>query len=101
FNHTGVDAIYEWQLDNSTITTQAFYGHSKEKDFDLRNIRGVEVVWSDFVWKLRANYGAADVLAGATSSAAEFYGLGLSYNNGTWQVISELTQTKAESVLPD
>ncbi len=101
FNHTGVDAIYEWQLDNSSITTQAFYGHSKEKDLDLRNIRGAEVVWSDFVWKLRANYGAADVLAGATSSAAEFYGLGFSYNDGTWQLVSELTQTKAESVLPD
>lgn len=100
-NHTGVDMIYDWRLDNSTITTQIYYGHVREADINARNSRGIGVTWSDFVWKLRTNYGATDFVFEGQRIGVEFYGFGAGFDNGDWQVVSELTEIKIPGVFPD
>ncbi len=64
-SYTGGDLSYDIELNNSTLTVQAFGGQSSEQDsefeLDFDNILGANATWTDDIWTLRAVYGQATV----------------------------------------
>ena len=64
-SYTGGDLSYDIELEDSTITMQAFGGQSSEGDssfdLDFDNILGANIAWTDETWTLRAVYGQASL----------------------------------------
>ncbi|WP_417593846.1 hypothetical protein [Oceanospirillum sp.] len=110
-SYTGVDAIYDVNYDLSTLSLQAFTGETSDTvdiagtntDITVDNLFGGVINWTDFIWTLRANYAVADlsIIGDNTSYDTSFSGVGLSYNDGTWQVISELTRFETDGPTVD
>jgi hypothetical protein len=108
--YTGVDGIYDWNLANSTFTAQVFTGASSgditSRDttvpIELNDIYGGSLAWTDFTWTLRGIYsGSTLVVNGADGTDGAFYGVGLNYNSGNWQVLSEITRVEIDGPIPD
>ena len=109
-SYTGVDGTYDWNLPNSTLTAQVFTGGSND-DFssqgttirvETKDSYGGSLRWTDFVWTLRGVYSAATVdIGGFNEFDVSFYGVGLNYNNGNWQVLSEFVGTDTDGANPD
>lgn len=104
-SYTGVDGIYDWNLDNSTLSAQAFGGQTSVTldtlEIDVRDILGASLNWTDFVWTLRGVYSSAEVVLGADALDANFYGLGAAYNNGDWHVLGEFTNVELDGPTAD
>ncbi|MCC4832382.1 hypothetical protein LMH66_07030 [Shewanella sp. 10N.7] len=113
-SYTGGDIAYDYELEDSTLTIQAFGGESvideqdEGLDMDLSNLMGLNASWTDLTWTFRAVYGQAELdgLAGAglitvDNEHAAFVGLGGSYDNGNWIAVAEWTTVEIDGVLPD
>jgi hypothetical protein len=109
-SYTGADAIYDWNLPNSTLSAQAFGGQSTNTisigdtsaSIEVRDILGVSLNWTDFVWTLRGIYSDSNfTLPGVPKTDTAFYGAGVGYNDGSWQVLGEITNTEVDGASAD
>lgn len=113
-SYVGADATYTMNLSNSAVTSQFFTGFNDEEGStgpaELRNIFGTTVSWTDYVWTARAVAATAeadvaisklDGYALATGDRGVFLGLGFGYDDGTWQVISEVTRVELDGKFAD
>ncbi|WP_052480889.1 hypothetical protein [Gilvimarinus agarilyticus] len=109
-SYTGVDGLYDISLDNSTLSLQGFVGESDETislaggqvaRLAVNDLVGGSATWTDFIWTLRANLAQAEITTGGDKLDTTFMGVGFSYNDGTWQVISELTSLEIDGPTAD
>lgn len=126
-SYVGADATYTINLQNSSVTTQIFTGFTDEEgdtsQVKFRNTVGLTLSWTDYVWTLRGIAATAEATVDATRLAAvaaanglqlvpgqsvlaeeargNFYGIGLGYDNGTWQIISEVTRAELDGKFAD
>ncbi|MFO8141399.1 MAG: hypothetical protein R6T87_05830 [Marinobacter sp.] len=126
-SYVGADATYNFNFDNSSLTANFFTGFTDEDgnsgDVQLRNTAGLNLTWTDYVWSVRgiAATGEAEINAtrlGALAAEYEiklqpettqladgdrgnFYGLGFSYDDGSWQIIGEVTRAEVDGKFAD
>ncbi|WP_298452185.1 hypothetical protein [uncultured Marinobacter sp.] len=107
-SYVGADATYTMNLDNSAVTSQLFTGFTDETGTagpsELRNVFGTTLSWTDYVWTARAIAGTAEVYIPSLAIAdarALFLGLGFGYDDGTWQIISEVTRAEIDGIFAD
>nr|BBJ05830.1 hypothetical protein YBY_36790 [Marinobacter nauticus] len=122
-SYVGADASYNWNFDNSSLNANFFTGFTDEDgnsgDVQLRNIAGLNLTWTDYVWTIRGVAATAEADIDATRLAAQapvgsnvdtvladgdrgnFYGLGVSYDDGSWQIIGEVTRVEVDGKFAD
>jgi hypothetical protein len=109
-SYTGVDGLYDISLNNSTLSLQGFLGESDETialpggqvaRLAVNDLVGGSATWTDFIWTLRANVAQAEITTGGDKLDTTFMGVGFSYNDGTWQVISEFTSLEIDGPTAD
>lgn len=122
-SYVGADASYNFNFENSSLTTTAFTGFTDEDgnsgDVQLRNVGGINLTWTDYIWTLRAIAATAEADIDATRLAAQappgvavdsvladgnrgnFLGLGASYDDGSWQIIGEVTRVEVDGKFAD
>ncbi|WP_242634382.1 hypothetical protein [Marinobacter salicampi] len=126
-SYVGADATHTFNFNGSSLTTQVFTGFTEEEgnisEVKLRNTAGLTLSWTDYVWTVRGIAATAEISINATRLAAiaeandlqlvdgqailadeergNFFGLGLGYDNGTWQVISEVTRAEVDGKFAD
>ncbi|SFC33043.1 hypothetical protein SAMN05660443_2302 [Marinospirillum celere] len=98
-SYTGVDVNYNYFLPYGSTNVQAFTGHTEEGSFEFRNIFGGVASWTDYIWTLRVNAATAEVSVEslAASDRGNFFGVGLEYDDGLWQITSEITRIEVDS----
>lgn len=104
----GADATYTHNLNNSYVSAQLFAGHTNEDgitgNVELRNTSGLVLSWSDYVWTFRGVAATAEatiegpVPGGyvAKDDRGNFYGLAGTYDNGTWQIATEVVRVDVD-----
>lgn len=122
-SYVGADASYNFNFENSSLTANFFTGFTDEDgnsgDVQLRNIAGLNLTWTDYVWSIRGVAATAEADIDATRLAAQapaganvntvladsdrgnFYGIGASYDDGNWQIISEVTRVELDGRFAD
>lgn len=111
-SYVGADATRTFNLGGSSLDAQFFTGFTDEDgsvvDVELRNMAGVTLSWTDFVWTARGIAATAEISIDsavlgilADRDRGNFFGLGLSYDDGTWQVISEVTRLEVDNQFAD
>src|SRR5690554_5387429 len=126
-SYVGADASYNWNFDNSSLNANFFTGFTDEDgnsgDVQLRNIAGLNLSWTDYVWTIRGVAATAEADIDATRLGAlaaqsgitlpdgttqladgdrgNFYGLGASYDDGSWQIIGEVTRVEVDGKFAD
>ncbi|WP_166256180.1 hypothetical protein [Marinobacter salicampi] len=126
-SYVGADATYTVNLENSALTLQAFTGFNdqdtRSASTEFRNLVGSTVSWTDYLWTVRAVAATTESTVEATRLAllaqsygiqlppgtttiadgdrGNFYGLGFGYDDGTWQVISEVTRVEVDGRFAD
>jgi opacity protein-like surface antigen len=120
---TGLDVLYDIELDESTVSLQAFGGNhtlpTSQSSFGVetkfRDIIGGVVSWTDETVSLRASYTQANVTSDQDwnvegqvlpmtrfdSDKATFIGLGARYDQGNFFALTELTRTEVEGFYSD
>lgn len=122
-SYVGADASYNLNFDNSSLTATGFTGFTDEDgnsgDVQLRNIAGMNLTWTDYVWTVRGVAATAEADIDATRLGAQapanvsvdtviadgergnFYGIGASYDDGAWQIIGEVTRVEVDGKFAD
>lgn len=110
-SYVGIDGLYDWNLGNSTLTAQGFTGQSTvtvdngetSVTIDVRDLYGASLTWTDFVWTARAIYSGTNLNLPALPSEVDtsFFGGGVGYNNGNWQVLAEITRIELDGTPAD
>jgi hypothetical protein len=122
-SYVGADASYNLNFDNSSLTATGFTGFTDEDgnsgDVQLRNIAGMNLTWTDYMWTVRGVAATAEADIDATRLGAQapanvsvdtviadgergnFYGIGASYDDGAWQIIGEVTRVEVDGKFAD
>ncbi len=136
-SYLGGDLSYTFSLPNSTLETKVFSGHvddeaaslDRSANVELRNLNGLVLHWTDYVWTLRTIYAhtratityprqLTDVInpqvlaaiciqtvngqcAIADDEKTEFMGVGFSFDNGDWLLMSEVTRVEMDGYFQD
>ncbi|MDF0752588.1 hypothetical protein NLU14_20380 [Marinobacter sp. 71-i] len=113
-SYVGADAAYTLNLSGSSIQARAFAGHLDDDadslgqtvSVELRNITGLTANWTNYLWTFRGVYARAEATIGGTppigdDEKSEFMGLGLSYDDGNWLLMSELTRIEVDGFYQD
>lgn len=129
-SYLGGDLSYTFSLPNSTLETKVFSGHVDDQaqsldrpvNVELRNLTGLVLHWTDYVWTLRSIYAhtradityppqLSDIINNqqlldsistiADDAKTEFMGLGFSFDNGDWLLMSELTRIEMDGYFQD
>lgn len=114
-SYVGADVAHTLNFDSSSLTTTVFGGFTDEDtltagqpvDVRLRNAGGLTLLWTDYIWSLRAVAATAETtIEGqgffiADSDRSNFYGLGFGYDDGNWQVLSEVTRVEVDGIFAD
>lgn len=113
-SYLGADAAYTFNLSGSSIQARAFAGHLDDQadslgrtvSVELRNITGLTANWTNYLWTFRGVYARAEATIGGTpplgdNEKSEFMGLGLSYDDGSWLLMSELTRVEVDGFYQD
>lgn len=126
-SYVGADASYTLNFDNSSLIATGFSGFTDEDgnsgDVQLRNIFGLNLSWTDYIWTLRAVAATAEADIDATRLGAlaadngitlpagttvladgddgNFFGLGATYDDGRWQIIGEVTRVELDGKFAD
>jgi len=124
---TGIDASYEIELDDSYINLQAFTGNEEMGDESaaggagsVEDIIGLVASWNDDYWTVRASYTIATVkdvefpvlgidaggnpitaLPDIDSESGSYASFGVRYEDETWLVMAEATQTRVDGYFSD
>ncbi|WED22458.1 OprO/OprP family phosphate-selective porin [Vibrio sp. JC009] len=109
--YLGVDLAYDVEFDDSTLSLQAFGGRAEESGIEFDSVYGASASWSYEEWLLRGVYGYTEITVSDSSnpvgsviedgSKSNFYGLGLSYDDGELLFVSELTRVKVDGQYSD
>lgn len=116
----GADAAHTLNFDSSSLTTTVFGGFTdedattagQEVDVELRNAAGITLLWTDYVWTARAVAATAETTIDfesalvplppiADADRSNFYGVGFGYDNGNWQILSEVTRIEVDGYNAD
>jgi len=113
-SYLGADLSHTFNLDSSSIGTRLFAGHLEDEadslgqtvDVELRNLAGLTANWTNYLWTFRGVYARAEAFVGnpagpinlGQDEKAEFMGIGLSYDDGAWLLMSELTRVEVDGV---
>jgi len=113
-SYLGADAAYTLNLSSSSIQARAFAGHldddadslGRSVSVELRNITGLTANWTNYLWTFRGVYAHAEATIGGTpplgdEEKTEFMGVGLSYDDGSWLLMSELTRVEVDGFYQD
>lgn len=113
-SYLGADAAYTLTLSGSSVQARAFAGHLNDSaeslgqtvSVELRNITGLTANWTNYLWTFRGIYARAEASIGGTpplgdDETSEFMGLGLSYDDGNWLLMSELTRVEVDGFYQD
>ena len=120
-SYNGIDIIYDTDIGEAYLTLQASYGHAVDPadinpyavDVEFNNTLGLSATWSYDEWVLRGSYfqtelksdaimgGAMPALSSFDDDLAQFAGVGISYDNGSFLAISEYTISKVEGGYSD
>ncbi|MGX9461467.1 porin [Shewanella sp. A14] len=111
-SYTGADISYDFDLDDSTVTVQAYGGENEDDTLTASDLIGANVTWTDEVLTLRAAYVLAQLDGAITTDTgytlielndetAAFIGLGASYDNGEFIAITEFTRTEVDGAFKD
>src|SRR5690606_193731 len=75
---------------------------------EARNSFGLSATWTDYVWTLRGVVARGDLTLGGLQGlpsvedeSAKYAGVGISYDDGKWQIISEATRTEVGGYYTD
>tara|TARA_R110002050_G_scaffold300244_1_gene468315 strand:+ start:2996 stop:4198 length:1203 start_codon:yes stop_codon:yes gene_type:complete len=108
--YVGGDIAYDLELDDSTIQLQAFAGKAKEGNIEFNYMYGASAGWQYDNLLLRAVYGTSQISVPSTSSfysiipedtKAEFFGLGLKYDDGANLITGEYTTVEVDGQMSD
>jgi hypothetical protein len=113
-SYLGADLAHTFNFDSSSLETRAFAGHLDDDadslgqtiGVELRNLTGLTANWTNYLWTFRGVYARADASIGSVggpvnlgqNEKAEFMGLGLSYDDGAWLLMSELTRVEVDGL---
>lgn len=126
-SYVGADATHTLNFDGSTLTSQVFAGYTDEEgdisEVEFRNTLGLTLSWTDYLWTVRGVAVTTEATIDATRLSAlaaenglqladgesvladedrgQFYGFGISYDDGVWQVISEITRAQLDGKFAD
>ncbi|MCH8497884.1 MAG: hypothetical protein LAT63_05375 [Marinobacter sp.] len=113
-SYVGADATYTFNFDGSSLNAQVFTGFTDEEgtvgNAELRNLGGITLQWTDFTWTLRAVAATAETTIDATNSLGtflatadrgNFYGIGAGYDDGSLQIIGEVTRVEVDNLFAD
>ena len=113
-SYVGADATYTFNFDGSSVNAQLFGGFTDEEGSvgtaELRNLGGATLEWTDFTWTLRAVAATAETTIDATprlgqvisqADRGNFYGIGASYDDGSLQIIGEVTRVEVDGIFAD
>lgn len=122
---TGIDASYEIELDDSYINLQGFTGNENMAGASaaggsgkVEDIVGAVMLWSDDYWTVRGSYtvatvkdvsfpsivllsGPATILPSIESEKGSYASFGVRYEDETWLVMAEATQTRVDGYFSD
>jgi len=115
---TGVDANYEFELEDSYLGVQLFTGSEEMTgqselggSGSVEDIWGVVATWSDDYWTVRGSYTIAkveDVTFPATSplqdidsESGSYSSFGVRYEDGDWLLMGEATRTIVDGYFAD
>jgi len=122
---TGVDVNYEIELDDSYINLQGFTGNENMSGASaaggsgkVEDIVGAVMLWSDDYWTVRGSYtvatvkdvnfpsivlpsGPATILPEIDSEKGSYASIGIRYEDETWLVMGEATQTRVDGYFSD
>ena len=110
----GIDAIHEHSLAGGTMTTQVFAGATEDEyrfasdievDYELENLFGGSLAWTDDRLTLRLNAARADVGMQErdfrppldVDDSGWFAGVGARWETSDWFVVGELTRIQVDS----
>ena len=108
--YVGGDIAYDLELDDSTMQLQAFAGKAKEGNIEFNYMYGASAGWQYDNLLLRAVYGTSQISVPSTSSfysiipedtKAEFFGLGLKYDDGANLITGEYTTVEVDGQMSD
>lgn len=109
--YLGGDVTYDIEFNESTLSLQAFSGQSKtsEIDTEYNYMYGANLGWNYDYVTMRAVYGTTKITSDDAfyqqiippNTVANFYGAGVSYDDGTVLLVSELTRTEVEGQYSD
>ncbi|WP_225314908.1 hypothetical protein [Marinobacter confluentis] len=116
-SYLGGDLAHTFNFDSSSLQTRLFAGHLDDEadslgtvvDVELRNLNGLTANWTNYLWTFRGVYARAESSVGSVGGPvdlgqdekAEFMGLGLSYDDGAWLLMSELTRIEVDGEFQD
>lgn len=116
-SYLGADLAHTFSFDSSSLETRVFGGHLNDDadslggtvDVELRNLTGLTANWTNYLWTFRGVYARAEASVASAGGVidlgddekAEFMGLGLSYDDGTWLLMSELTRVEVDGEFQD
>lgn len=122
---TGIDASYEIELDDSYINLQGFTGNENMSGASaaggsgkVDDIVGAVMSWNDDYWTIRGSYtvatvkdvnfpsialqnGPATTLPNIDSEKGSYASFGIRYEDETWLVMAEATQTRVDGYFSD
>lgn len=126
-SYVGADATHTLNFEGSSLTSQIFTGFTDEEgdisEVEFRNTVGITLSWTDYLWTLRGVAATTEASIDATRLAAlaesnglqlvsgqsiladeergNFYGLGVGYDDGVWQIITEVTRAELDGKFAD
>ncbi|MCH8497882.1 MAG: hypothetical protein LAT63_05365 [Marinobacter sp.] len=120
--YTGGELAHTLHFRNSALTNRFFSGISDENrevgnnaaEVEFRNIAGLTTEWTNYRWTLRTVVATTETTIespdllnpGATRMIADddrtwFYGAGVKYDNGRFQMASEYARIEVDSLYPN
>ncbi|QUM78084.1 carbohydrate porin [Moritella sp. 24] len=122
-SYDGIDIIYDTDLGDASLSLQASYGHDVDDaednplgvDVKFKNTIGMSATLSYEEWVFRGTYFQSELESGDVAipdvpaqpfekfdnEKAQFAGVGISYDNGSFLAISEYTISKVEGKYSD
>jgi len=124
-SYDGIDIIYDTDLGDASLSLQASYGHDVDDaednplgvDVKFKNTIGMSATLSYEEWVFRGTYFQSELESGNIyidtngnqmpslksfeDDKAQFAGVGISYDNGSFLAISEYTLSKVEGGYSD
>jgi len=124
-SYDGIDIIYDTDLGDASLSLQASYGHDTDDaednplgvDVKFKNTIGMSATLSYEEWVFRGTYFQSELESGNIyidtngnqmpslksfeDDKAQFAGVGISYDNGSFLAISEYTLSKVEGGYSD
>jgi len=118
---TGLDANYEFELDDSYVNFQLFFGSEEMSEQtsaggsgSVDDMIGLVTTWTDDYWTVRGSYTSAaikgvefpsyngtPILPNIENESVSYASFGVRYENENWLFMGEATQTRIDGYYSD